>query len=94
MVYNLADYFSWVFFNPSTGSYDTLTSNYSIRVTGESRKNLSIASNDLGDFYDEIENADNTLSSIHGNSWVTIIVNIFIAIILGFTAYLLFKKTA
>ncbi|MEQ6167264.1 BatD family protein [Ekhidna sp. MALMAid0563] len=92
--YNLADYFSWVFFNPSTDSYDTLTSNYSIRVTGESRKNLSIASNDLGDFYDEIANADNALSSIDGNSWVTIIVNIFIAIILGFTAYLLFKKTA
>ncbi|WP_424962373.1 BatD family protein [Ekhidna sp.] len=92
--YTLSDYFSWVFFNPSTDSYDTLSSDYSIRVTGESRKNLSIASNDLGDFYDEIANADNTLSSIDGNSWVTIIVNIFIAIILGFTAYLLFKKTA
>lgn len=92
--YKLSDFFSWVFFNPSTDSYDTLSSNYSIKVTGESRKNLSIASNDLGDFYDEIANADNDLSSIDGNDWVTVIVNIFIAIILGFTAYLLFKKTA
>ncbi|WP_420576322.1 BatD family protein [Ekhidna sp.] len=92
--YKLSDFFSWVFFNPSTDSYDTLSSNYSIKVTGESRKNLSIASNDLGDFYDEIANADNDLSSIDGNDWVTVIVNIFIALILGFTAYLLFKKTA
>lgn len=92
--YNLADYFSWIYFNPVTDSYDTLMSNYTVNVRGESRKNLSIASNDLGDFYDQIANADNDLKSIDGKNWVTIIVNIFIAITLGFTAYLLFKKTA
>lgn len=92
--YKLSDYFSWIFFNPETESYDTLSSNYSIKVTGESRKNLSIASNDLGDFYDQIGNANNQLKSIDGNNWITIIVNIFIALTLVFTAYLLFKKTA
>lgn len=92
--YNLADYFSWIYFNPRTESYDTLSSDYSLQVTGESRKNLSIASNDLGDFYDQIANADNDLKVIDGNSWVTILVNIFIALTLAFTAYLLFKKTA
>lgn len=92
--YNLSDYFSWVYFNPTKDAYDTLSSDYSIKVNGESRKNLSIASNDLGDFYDEISRADNELKSIEGNDWVTIIVNIFIALTLAFTAYLLLKKTA
>ncbi|WP_425393041.1 BatD family protein [Ekhidna sp.] len=92
--YQLADFFSWIYFNPAIDSYDTLRSEYNITVTGDSRKNLSIASNDLGDFYDQIASADNDLQSLDGNSWFTIIVNIFIVLILGFTAYLLFKKTA
>ena len=92
--YDLSDYFAWVFFNPATETYDTLKSEFNLSITGESRKNLSIASNDLGDFYDQIANADNDLKPIDSNSWVIIIVNIFIAITLGFTAYLLFKKTA
>ena len=92
--YNLADYFSWIYFNPRTESYDTLTSDYSLQVTGESRKNLSIASNDLGDFYDQIANADNDLKGIDGDGWFTVLLNIFIALTLAFTAYLLFKKAA
>ncbi|WP_421763516.1 BatD family protein [Ekhidna sp.] len=92
--YRLSDFFSWVYFDPSSDSYDTLKSSYSLNVTGESRKNLAIASNDLGDFYDQIATADNELQPIDGNDWVTIIVNIFIALTLGLTAYLLFKKTA
>ena len=92
--YQVSDYFSWIYFNPSTDSYDTLVSDYRLKVTGESRKNLAIASNDMGDFYDQIANADNELRSVNGNDWVIIIVNIFIALTLGFTAWLLFKKTA
>lgn len=92
--YNLKDYFSWIYFNPKTEQYDTLASNNVLNVTGESRKNLTIASNDLGDFYDRIGETNNDLSSLDGDSWITIIVNIFIALMMGFTAYLLFKKTA
>lgn len=92
--YALADYFSWIFFNPATETYDTLRSELVLHVTGESRKNLSIASNDLGDFYDRIQATDNGLVSLDGQSWIVIFVNIFIALILGFTAFLLFKKTA
>lgn len=92
--YKLSDFFSWIYFNPSTDSYDTLKSEYSVLVGGESRKNLSIASNDLGDFYDQIATADNELKSIDGNDWVIIIVNIFIALTLAFTAYMLFKKAS
>jgi len=92
--YDLGDYFSWIYFNPETSRYDTLKSELKLMVTGESRRDLSIASNDLGDFYDRINQADNNLTSIDGEKWVIIIVNIFIALVLGFTVYLLFKKTA
>ncbi|MEO9872824.1 BatD family protein [Ekhidna sp.] len=92
--YALSDFFKWIYFNPATKSYDTLKSDYNLTVTGESRKNLSIASNDLGDFYDQINTADNELNTISGNDWFTIIVNIFIVLTLALTAYMLFKKTA
>ena len=92
--YELSNLFSWVFFDPTAEKYDTLKSELQLTVTGNSRKNLSIASNDLGDFYDRIDQADNSLSSLNGSSWFTIFVNILIVTILGFTAYLLFKRTA
>lgn len=92
--YNLGDYFSWVYFNTTTDSYDTLKSDVSLKVSGGSRKNLSIASNDLGDFYDRINKTDNSLVSLDENSGFTILVNIFILITLSFTGYLLFKRAA
>lgn len=92
--YDLSDYFEWIFFNPGSEKYDTLRSELSIYVTGDSRKNLSIASNDLGDFYDRIEFTDNNLKQLEESTWVTIFLNILATSILGFTAFLLFRKAA
>lgn len=92
--YNLDEFFTWVFFNPRKDDYDTLKSQYVVNVTGESRQNLSIASNDLGDFYNKIDATENELTSLKSESWITIIVNIFITLIMGLTVFLLFKKTA
>ncbi len=92
--YNLSDYFNWVFFNPTTEKYDTLKSELVLSVTGESRKNQYIASNDLGDFYDKIQSADNDLGSLNENSWVNWFVNIFAISIMGLTLYILIRKTA
>ena len=92
--YDLKDYFSWIYFDPVRETYDTLKSELSLVVTGDSRKNLSIASNDLGDFYDRIDEADNSLQSLNGSNWFTILVNILVILILGLTAFMLFRKTA
>lgn len=92
--YDMSDYFTWVFFNPTKDAYDTLRSELTLNVTGESRKNQSIASNDLGDFYDKIESADNRLSSLDGASWVTWLVNIFVVLMMGLTVFFLLRKTA
>ena len=90
--YKLADYFSWIYFNPTIGSYDTLASNYILNVIGESRKNLVIASSDFGDFYDQIANATNELEAMDDNKWIPLLTTSFIVLILGFTGYLAFKK--
>jgi len=90
--YDLSDYFSWVFFNPTIDNYDTLISELTLKVTGESRENLSIASNDLGDFYDRIDGANNRLISLKDDYWINVVMNIFIVLILGTTVYLFFKK--
>jgi hypothetical protein len=90
--FNLGNYFSWVFFNPKTKQYDTLKSQYTVQVTGESKKNQSIESKDPGSFYDRIAIADNTLHSTIEGNWVKIGANIFILLMLGASVFLVFKK--
>lgn len=90
--YKLSDYFNWVFFNPKTGKYDTLKSEQVVRVTGESKKNESIQSNDLGSFYDQIEFVDNTLSSTDSFEWVKIFANILILGMLATSVVIFLKK--
>lgn len=90
--YKLGDYIQWVFFNPNTKKYDTLKSKQMLTVTGESQKNQSIASNDTGSFYDRIDSTDNTLRSAVKNDWTKIGINLFILLMLGGSAYLVFRK--
>ncbi len=90
--YDLGDYYSWVFFNPKTKAYDTLRSQYSVHVTGESQKNQSIESKDPGSFYERINIADNTLHSSIEDNWLKIGANIFILLMLGASVFLVFKK--
>ncbi|MDE0472859.1 MAG: hypothetical protein OXH57_13070, partial [Ekhidna sp.] len=92
--FDLGAYFFWVFFNPSSKTYDTLKSEMALQVTGESRKNLTIASNDLGDFYDRMNHADNQLQSLNDNGWINTIINILTVLTLSATVYLFFKKPA
>ncbi|MEM6829850.1 MAG: BatD family protein [Bacteroidota bacterium] len=92
--YELGDYFSWIYFNPASEKYDTLMSELTLNVTGESRKNQYIASNDLGDFYDKIQSVDNSLGSLNKSNWINWFVNIFAVAIMGVSLYLLLRKTA
>lgn len=90
--YDLKDHFEWVFFNTRKDAYDTLKSNFSISVTGESKKNETIIANDLGQFYDLIEVEDNTLVAKSDWGRVKMIANAFILLILAASAYVVFKK--
>ena len=90
--YRLRDFFSWVFFNPRTAKYDTLHSKQVLTISGDSQQYQAIESGDGGSFYDRIETADGTLRSSAANTWMDISANIFILLVLGGSAYLMFKK--
>lgn len=90
--YDLKDYFSWVFFNPNTESYDTLKSQIKLEVTGESKQNVSISSTDLGSFYDNIDFASNELQSLKEDKTTQIIANLLIIAMLAGATFLFIKK--
>jgi len=90
--YKLGDYFQWVFFNPQTKKYDTLKSQQIVNVTGESFKNQSIGSNDLGSFYDRIDATDNSLNSFSNSGWMKWTINILIVVLLGAAVYAVSRK--
>ncbi len=89
--YNLGDHFEWIFFNLRKDDYDTLKPNVILTVTGESRKNESIISNDLGSFYDLMEIESNEF--MYQNDWpvLRIAMNVFILLIISISAFLIYK---
>lgn len=90
--YKLGNYFQWIFFNPREKKYDTLKSQFTVNVTGESKKNEAILANDVGNFYDKIEVADNTLKTVKNDSWQSWAFNGFILVMLAASAYLVLRK--
>ncbi|MFY0594051.1 BatD family protein [Roseivirga sp.] len=90
--YDLKDYFSWIYFNPKSGVYDTLRSQVQLNVTGESKKNVSISSTDLGSFYDNIDMAANKLQKLKEDNAAQIIANILIIAMLAAAGFMFFKK--
>ena len=90
--FKMSDYFQWVFFNPREGRYDTLKSKFTVNVSGESKKNEAILASDVGNFYDKIEIADNTLTIVKNESWQSWAFNSFIFVMLAASAYLVLRK--
>jgi len=65
--YNLADYIYWIYFNPLQHRYDTLRPSVSrLRISGESKKDDAIASNDLGGFQHNKQPENNQLRFFGG----------------------------
>ncbi len=90
-IYPMKDYFSYIFFNTKKGNYDTLASQITVNVTGESRKNASIASADLGSFYDRINEESNTLRSRNEITWEKYGINgiaVLLVLVLGLSIFI------
>ncbi len=90
--FELGDQISLIYFDPYEEKYDTLKSNIKVIVTGESKKNVSISSNDLGSFYNMIDIENNKLESINKKGIVKLIGNIFILMMIGLTLFFIFRK--
>ena len=91
--FNMGKYFSWIYFNTAKEEYDTLVSKIVLHVTGESKKNEYILSNDMGSFYDIMEFQDNTLYALDENESTKAFANILILIMLVTSAFVIFKKS-
>jgi hypothetical protein len=61
-------------------------------VTGESKKNVNISSNDLGSFYDAIDEESNEFASLGSNKTMMVLSNILILAMLAGAGFLFFKK--
>lgn len=90
--YKLSDYFNLVFFNTATEQYDTLASDISVHVEGKSLKNVSISSQDVGSFYDDLTSTDNQLKSRDDSRWLQLAANVLILFMLLITIVLVFRK--
>lgn len=65
--FNLSDGFYWVFFNTATRKYDTLTSKYTVRVSGESQEPTDIFGGTADPFYADMKERNNTLKRLDRN---------------------------
>lgn len=90
--FSLKDYISLVYFDPYEEKYDTLKSEINVSVTGESKKNVSISSNDLGTFYNIIDIENNKLENTNQIRVVKVVANVLILILLALSIYYIFKK--
>ena len=90
--YDLNDYISLVYFDPYIEKYDTLRSNFKVTVSGESKKNASISSNDLGSFYNVIEIEDNKLDNLDKGGFLKLVANILILVLFALTIFFMIRK--
>ena len=90
--YDLKDYLSLIYFNAKKERYDTLRSNITLNIIGESKKNEHILSNDMGSFYDTLEIQSNQLISLDRRNMMRKIANIAIFVFMGMVIVIMFKK--
>ena len=90
--FKLGEYFHWVFFSPQRERYDTLRSNVTVYITGESKKNETIDAQDPGSFYEQIQVADNQLKTTSGGNRGGWWFHGFLLVMVGASLFLLLKK--
>ncbi len=90
--YKLGDYFQWVYFSPQRERYDTLRSNTTVYITGESKQNETIDAQDPGSFYEQIQVADNQLRAASGGNRSGWWFHGFLLVMVGASMFLLLKK--
>ena len=90
--YNLNKLLSWIYFNPKKGKYDTLKPSASFLALGESRKNANIASNNFGDFYDNIEFYSNESHTFGESDNLQLIINLIVGVSLILMGAIIYRK--
>jgi hypothetical protein len=90
----LKNYFSLVFFNPVTARYDTLKSNATLYVTGESMASGLPQETDADDFYSATATANNNLQTRNSLPWAEYIFYSLAILLVAASIFVYAKKTA
>ncbi len=87
--YAWQNYFQWIYFDTKKQNYDTLQSQLTLTVGGESLRNMSISSNELGAVYDRITTENNQLRPLQSKDRLRWGANILVAVMMGITLILI-----
>ena len=91
-VYDFSKFAYWVYFNPVSARYDTLTSDLKITVAGPSSRNATIAAASPDSYYTSINNAGNQLLSMENFSQIKLYANLVLGLLLVILLFIYFKK--
>ena len=90
--YPLANYFSWIYFDPERELYDTLKPQALIRVSGESKINEALSGQRLGGIYDKIATESNQFLNQRYKYYFTNAINILLLGALIVLAVIIIRK--
>jgi hypothetical protein len=90
--YPLANYFSWIYFDPKREMYDTLKPQALIRVSGESKINEALSGQRLGGIYDKIATESNQFLNQRYKYYFTNVINILLLGALIVLAVIIIRK--
>lgn len=83
--YKLENYFFWVYFNTKKANYDTLKSNFKIKVSGQS---IEDNTTELGNIYKNIDQIDSSETEVDYRELVKNIANILIISMLAGSVFI------
>ena len=83
----------FIYFDPKRERYDTLTSRFTLRVSGTVDRDAAIGAGVGGDFYKLIQTEDNSLVSMHNFEKLKLYTNLIVLLLLAISIFIFFKKT-
>jgi hypothetical protein len=90
--YPLDQYFSWIYFDPERGVYDTLKPKALIRVSGESKINEALSGQRLGGIYDKITTESNQFLNQRYKYYFTTAINVLLLAAVVLLAVIIIRK--
>lgn len=89
----MRNFLYWIYFNPRKAKYDTLRPKFTMKVTGESKKNEMISQTALTGFYAAIGEKSNRPEKTTDNALLKIVANsIIVLLLLSAAALVFFRK--
>ncbi len=91
-IYQLKDYFEWIYFNLNTQTYDTLRPRGTIEVIGKNMRNTKISAGERNTFYKQIKNQDSRLVILDKEDNTRIWLEIAVFLLIVATLFFVYRN--